>query len=89
MSCCMDLAGAEPVADGGDGADGVAALTVSTGPSTVPTARRAGSTGECAPAWWSRVISVRQASTRATIRERRRERSARWSKESGPGRSGR
>ena len=88
MSFCMDLRvrNQSPTAVTGRTAS---ALTDSTGPNTEPTARRAGSSGECAPAWWSSVIRVRQASTRATIRERSRERSARWSKESGPGRSGR
>ena len=88
MSCCMDLRvrNQSPTAVTGRTACEVAD---STGPNTVPIARRAGSTGEWVPGWWSSVISVRQASTRATIRERRRERSARWSNESGPGRSGR
>ena len=88
MSFCMDrrLRNQSPTVVTGLTAS---ALTDSTGPKTEPTALRAGSSGECAPAWWSSVISVRQASTRATIRDRSRERSARWSKESGPGRNGR
>ena len=61
----------------------------STGPSTDPMAVRAGSSGDPGPGWWSSVITVRQARTRAIIRERSRERSARWSNASGPGRRGR